>query len=133
MNDYCRLCIRVYAIKNESLVSLRKSNAFQPTICSKNQTGKGIFLGCSPNCLEICMGCWWRNRIDLLREFAKLVTENKKCTGSTKASVGNQSSFECRNNRQSWGKQADSTGQIQKSTVHNGEFPQWQPSEKTTN
>ena len=73
---------------------LRKSNAFQPKIFSKNQTGKGIvLLSCSPNCVKICMGHRWSNHADLPSGFARLVAENKKCTGSTKASVGNQSNL----------------------------------------
>ena len=108
----------------------RKFGDFEKIEC----IGEGsVVLGCSPNYLKICMGRRWRNCTDLPRGFARLVALNKKCTGSTKASVGNQSSnFECCDNGQSWRKRSR---QIQKSTVHrhNGEFPRSQPSEKTTN
>ena len=41
--------------QRESLAILRKSNAFQPKICLKNQTGI-VLLGRSPNCVKICSG-----------------------------------------------------------------------------
>ena len=71
----------------------RKFGDFEKIEC----IGEGIVvLGCSPSCLKICMGRRWRNRTNLPRGFERLVALNKKCTGSAKASVGNQSSnFEC--------------------------------------
>ena len=57
---------------------------------------KGMFfLAARRIVCQVCTGRRWRNRVDLPRGFARLVAENKKCTGSTKASVGNQSNFEC--------------------------------------
>ena len=48
-------------------------------------------------CEDFCTGRRWRNRAELPRGFARLMAENKKCTGCTKDSVGNQSNFECCN------------------------------------
>ena len=52
----------------------RKFGDFEKIEC----IGEGIVvLGCSPNCLKICLGRRWRNRTDLPRGFARLVALNR--------------------------------------------------------